>query len=190
MKKFAYISMLMSLSIGSANASVILLDADTVATGSTLASTLLTTSLGAITFNGEIRGTADSDLIAAGSTGNMFDILNSTSEAALSFGFDATSISFIFGGNSGVFNILAKDISGNTVDSFFTDNTGNGAFAGPLTLSGTGIRSLYWTDPGYNFAAIDNVSITGTSSVPEPMSIALLGLGLAGLSFSRKRKSA
>ncbi len=178
----------MLMFFSSVNAGVIQLDADTVGTGSELDTTALTTSLGTITFNGEIRSTADPDLIALGSTGDVFDI-DGTSSAQFGFDFDVTSISFIFGGNGGVFDVVAKDIVGNIVDLFYTADTDDGAFAGPLTLSGAGIRSLYWTDPGYSFAALDNVSITGASSVPEPASIALLGLGLAGIGWRRKVKT-
>ncbi|GEM_PF-3542703 len=43
----------------------------------------------------------------------------------------------------------------------------------------------------YDHWAIDNVSISNNvSSVPEPASLALLGLGLAGIRFSRKKKTA
>lgn len=36
---------------------------------------------------------------------------------------------------------------------------------------------------------IDNISVQDTASVPEPTTIALLGLGLAGIGFSKKRKA-
>jgi len=46
-------------------------------------------------------------------------------------------------------------------------------------------------EAGRSYLSIDGISISATTStVPEPASIALLGLGLAGVGFSRKKKSA
>lgn len=105
----------------------------------------------------------------------------------MSFDFDVESISFIYGGNLGVFDIEARDFMGNVVDSFFQASTNSGQPAGPITLMGGGIRSLFWQDPGGAFAAIDNVKIEA-SSVPEPSTLALFVIALSGLGFLARRR--
>lgn len=171
------------------SASSIYLDADTVATGSTLDSSALITPLGTVTFIGTFNSSAsDLEFVAAGSTGNAFNI-GANDQATLSFDFDVSSLTFIFGGNMGVFDIVARDINGNTVDSYFLADTYNGAFAGPITLAGQGIRSIFWQDPGYTYSAIDNITIN-TSAVPIPAAVWLFGSGLLSLIGFSKRKRA
>ena len=186
-KKIAITASLLAVS-NFCNAGLIYLDGDTVATGSTLGNSSLSTSFGNIDFQGEFRvGNSDAEFIAAGSTGNVFDIDNS-SRASFIFDFDVSSFSFIFGGNSGVFDIVAKNSIGVIVDSFFQPSTDTGEFAGPLTLAGSGIRSIEWQDPGFSFAPIDNITIV-TTSVPEPSSIALLLAGLISISMRKAKLS-
>ncbi len=160
------------------------LDADTPATGSLLGTQPLVTGLGTITFSGEIRDRAtDEEFNAAGAFGDVFDI-DRTVTAELFFDFDIASATFIYGGNDGSILVQAKDINGFVVDSFYQADTSLGQPAGPITLSGSGIRSIYWEDqPGMAFAPLDNIYIT----VPEPATLGLIGLG--GL-LLRKRKSA
>ena len=167
--------------------STVYLDADSFATGSGLVTTPLVTSLGQISYSGELSTFADPDFTAAGAAGNNFNIGDNLT-AAFTFDFDVQSISFIFGGNGGAFDIFARDIYGNTVDSF-SGTTEGGAFAGPMTLSGAGIRSLFWRDdPGWNFAAIDNVTI---SAIPVPAAAWLFGSALLGFfGFSRRKANA
>ncbi len=181
--------------VGLVNAAMITLDADSAATGSNLQTSPLETALGTISFVGEIRDRdGDEEFLAAGALGDVFDIGGTAngSWAQLSFSFDVSSISFIYGGNYGSINLLARDISGVTVDSFYQSSTYSGQSAGPVTLSGVGIRSLYWEDPGNEFAALDNIVIDdgGSAPVPEPSTILLMGAGLLGLvGYNRKRFS-
>ncbi|OMH38829.1 PEP-CTERM sorting domain-containing protein [Motiliproteus sp. MSK22-1] len=184
MKKLAFLCALF-LS-GLSNAGTIYLDMDTNPTGQNLGNAPLITSEGTITFLGAVSRSTDVDFEALGATGNNLDIASFGSGASLRFNFDVTSFEFIFGGNSGQFDMVAKNIFNNTVDSFFQASTGSGEFAGPVTLSGVGIRSISWNDPAGGFAAIDNVTITA-AQVSESTSIALLGLGLIGLYFGRRK---
>jgi hypothetical protein len=162
----------------------ILLDADTPATGSLLGTQPLLTTFGEIHFAGEIRDRdSDPEFNAIGATGNVFDIDNLSHHAYLTFDFDIRSATFIYGGNTG--NILVRAIngSGQVVDSFFQADTLNGP-AGPITISGSGIRSLYWEDSwGGQFAPLDNIEIV----VPEPCTLSLLVLG--GMGLLRRRKA-
>ena len=167
-----------------AHATMITLDADTPATGSNLDVSPLVTTEGTITFSGEITNLTDPEFTAAGASGNNFDILGNG--ALLSFDFDVSSFTFIYGGNTGEFDIVARDILNNPVDSFFQASTDDGEPAGPETLSGTGIRSIFWNDTQGVFAPIDNITITTSSTpVPGPMTILLFALGLAGIGLSK-----
>lgn len=171
----------------------IFLDADTMTTGNYPASSplFIATSYGNITFVGEIRDVLvsppDVEFIAVGASGNVFDILNpgipGSQTAELFFDFDVVSIEFIYGGNIGSILIEARDEQDGVVASFYQDSTFEEP-AGPETLYGSGIRSLYWTDTKSEtgFAALDNITVT----IPEPATILLLALG--SLALLRRRQ--
>ena len=77
----------------------------------------------------------------------------------MTFDFDVDSLTFVYGGNSGVFSITAFDAANNVVDQFFQADTGIGLPAGPQTIAGSGIRMIVWTDTGFSFSAMDNIKI-------------------------------
>lgn len=49
--------------------------------------------------------------------------------------------------------------------------------------------SVNWQDLFFTAATIVSLDITGAARVPEPVSLAILGLGLAGLGLARRRKA-
>ena len=175
-----------------AQAAVIFLDFDTPATGGDLETGALVTDLGTITYLGDFTPAADDpDLLAAGAAGQSASVGQSDGGilGLLTFGFDVVSLEFLFGGDEGSIEFLALDNGGLTVDSFFQADTGDGQPAGPVTLSGAGIRALLWRTEGDDrYAAIDNLTIT--VDVPEPAALGLLGVGLLGVAAARRRSRA
>lgn len=167
----------------------IFLDADTPATGSNLDTTPLTTPYGDITFVGEFKsGSSDTEFTAAGAGGNTFNIIEPGSlTAELFFDFDVISLEFIYGGNIGDIKIEARDEYGVVVDDFYQASTYGGQPAGPITLSGSGIRSLYWTDTqsSIGYAALDNITLT---VIPSPGAVVLAGIGVSFVGWLRRRR--
>ena len=168
-----------------ASAAPILLDFDSAATGSNIIAAPLVTPFGTITASDAelVTFTSDPEFNAAGASGNKIDHVGSV--AALLFDFDVSAITLIYGGNFGDITIRVRDGSSAIVDSFFQADTSDGQPAGPITLTGTGIRRLEWFESDGSFAGLDNLEIEA-AVVPEPASILLAISGLGAFALRRR----
>jgi len=175
-----------------ARAGIITLDFDTPATGSLLASTPLTTAAGNVTL------TATGGLVVVfpanhPNNGIQFGSVNDADRAILNFAFDVNSVTFDFAGE-GAGNFIGQVFNAAHVllDTFtFQNTTCASCFDGTnVTLTGPGIRSFEFADAplGSISVFVDNLRLDVTESVPLSGTLALLGLGLAGLGWSRRRK--
>lgn len=84
------------------------------------------------------------------------------------------------GGDSDTVTLFGYDALNNLVDS----DTFTGLSAQTLSISGAGITRFEIIQSG--LIGIDDFTFNATS-VPEPGTLALLGMGLAGVAFSKRR---
>ena len=107
-----------------------------------------------------------------------------------------------FGGSLDTYNLVQFYLNGTLVDSFTGTQINAVAFPGSQTTGNEALAQYidYFTSPGvfYNSVVIsstsdafelDNLAIGRSTPLPEPGSVALLGLGAIGLLAARRRKA-
>ncbi len=172
---------------GQASADLITIDFESPATGSNITSAPLVTTAGTVTVtNGVLYDPCWCSDLPGAQFGQTLTEIGGVTQ--IDFDFDVFSIMFNYGGGSGNFNGIIYDIASSQLGSFIDPSMVNATIPyAPVTLSSsTAIRSFSFFDT-VGGAAVDNL-ILDTASVPEPTTIALFGLGLAGLGFARRKK--
>ncbi len=129
-----------------------------------------------------------------GFTGGFLDGFN-PSDRDLTITYDPLIAAFGFDTNSLMpdFDITINFMSGQSYDANFTGISSMQFFGFQSDIADIQSVLISGNNSFFGFA-IDDHSFGGTGngsvSVPEPSSIVLLGLGLAGIAFSRKKKPA
>ena len=108
----------------------------------------------------------------------------------MTFSSPVSAFGFFWGASDSQWTLNAYDASSTLIESFLLPVTGGSNAGDFVGLIDPGIASATLVGTGGDFIFIDNFAFSGASSVPEPASMVLLGSGLVGILWLRRRARA
>lgn len=114
-------------------------------------------------------------------------IFNNGPSASVLFSESMSAVSLTWAVSSGGIAFIAElyDAADVLINSF---NSGGVGLFGVASFADTGVRKITFHDSGAT-VAIDTLNFTRGPAVPEPISLALVGMALAGVAAARRRKA-